>query len=86
VGAREGGRGGERGLRGRGLEGAGVEAQPGVPADNRAVEATAVAAGVDQAQPQRVGQGQLGELVGGGGGQGGGVALHGAAEARVGLP
>ena len=71
---------------GGGVEAFGIEAQAGVPADNGAVEPGPVGAGVDEAEAQRVGEVELWELVGGGGGQAGRVGLKGAAETGVGRP
>jgi len=70
LGGGEGAGGGQRGLCGRGVEPAGVKAQPTMPTDNGAVEPVRVAAGVKEAEPERVGERELGELTGGGGGQG----------------
>jgi hypothetical protein len=75
VGAGESGRRREGGV-GRGwVEAFGVETQPGVPADDGAVESGRVGAGVDEAEAQRVGEVELRELVGGRGAQAGRVGL-----------
>jgi len=52
----------------------------GVHADDGAVEPGPVSAGVDEAEPQRVGEVELWELVSSRGGQAGRVGLEGAAE------
>src|SRR5829696_7890559 len=49
LGGGEGAGGGQRGLCGRGVEPAGVKAQPTMPTDNGAVEPVRVAAGVKEA-------------------------------------
>jgi hypothetical protein len=75
VGAGEAGRRGEGGVGGGGVEALGVETQPGVPADNGAVESGAVGADVDETEAQRVGEVELRELVGGRGGEAGRAGL-----------
>jgi hypothetical protein len=51
-----------------------------------AVELVGVVTGIDQAEAEGVGESQLGELVGGGGGQQRRARVHGAAESGVPRP
>jgi len=55
-----------------------------VPANDRAIEPVRVAAGVEEAEPERVGEGELGELARGGGGQRRRIGLDGAAKPDIG--